>query len=102
MLLLLGLGMEHPEQQCGPHPLSGIPCSHLILVVFWRTSSSSLCGPQTDRMAELVEQSNGTLQLVRSRQELRVFIRDREADRTKIAALLGIEGSNRRGSILCC
>jgi membrane dipeptidase len=43
-------------------------------------------------MAELVEQSNGTLQLVRSRQELRVFIRDREADRTKIAALLGIEG----------
>lgn len=47
---------------------------------------------QTDNMHELVRWSNGTLQLVRSRDELKAFIKARKDDRRKVAAVLGIEG----------
>jgi hypothetical protein len=44
-------------------------------------------------MHDLARRSNGTLQVVRDRSELEAFIKAREADRRKVAAILGIEGN---------
>jgi membrane dipeptidase len=47
---------------------------------------------QTRNMHDLAKRSNGTLVVVRDRAELQTFIKAREADKSKVAAVLGIEG----------
>lgn len=47
---------------------------------------------QANNMHDLARRSNGTLQVVRDRSDLEAFIKAREADRRKVAAILGIEG----------
>jgi hypothetical protein len=44
-------------------------------------------------MHDLARRSNGTLQVVRSRSDLQAFIKARELDKKKVAAVLGIEGA---------
>lgn len=65
-----------------------------ILVFVVTKEPIASCGrEQTENMHDLARQSNGTLRMIHNRDELRYFIKAREEDRTKVGAILGIEGT---------